>query len=274
MDQIANMLAYANTHPGLNGKDNEDRYGIFSIQVSDKNEEETLLAVVADGIGGHLAGEIAAEIVVKTISQSLHDHHDGKPVACLIQAFADANREILAHARDDPAKHGMGSTCVCVWVIENKLYLASVGDSRIYLIRKGIIRQLTRDHTWIQKAVETGKTTKELASSHIHAHVILRYLGSAQKGTPDFRLFLSEEEDFASAEANQGLKLQPGDKIYLCTDGLTDLVEPKEMLDISQRFELDQSVNALIDMANQRGGHDNITVLGVSVLADHQIDRK
>jgi serine/threonine protein phosphatase PrpC len=271
IEQIANMMAYANSHPGLNGKENEDRFGIFLIQMDDIKPKASLLAVVADGIGGHLAGEIAAEIAVRTIRHSLDDHHDSEPIVCLSQAFANANREILTNARNDPTKKGMGSTCACAWVIENRLYLASVGDSRIYLIRKGLIRQLTRDHTWIQKAVEAGKTTKELARKHIHAHVILRYLGSAQKGTPDFRIFLSDEEDFVSAELNQGLNLQAGDTIYLCTDGLTDLVEPDEILAINQRFDLDQGINALIDLANQRGGHDNITVLGVSVLASHHV---
>ena len=269
-DQIANMTVYVNSHPGLNGKDNEDRYGIFFIKMGDNNAELSLLAVIADGIGGHLAGEIAAEISVKSISQSLTNNHVGEPIACMKKAFSNANREILTLARNDPAKRGMGSTCACVWVIGNKLFIASVGDSRIYLIRDSAIQQLTRDHTWIQEAIEVGKTTKEQARKHINAHVILRYLGSAQKGTPDFRLFLSGEEDSTLAEANQGLYLQPDDKIYLCTDGLTDLVDSDEILAISQNFELEHGVNALIDLANQRGGHDNITVIGLSLLLDNQ----
>jgi protein phosphatase len=159
----------------------------------------------------------------------------------------------------------MGATCACAWVIGNRLFTASVGDSRIYLLRGGRILQLTTDHTWVQEAIDSGVLTPDQARRHPNAHVIRRYLGSRQGVVPDLRLRLQPaaagQSDFA-AETNQGATLLPGDLVLLCSDGLTDVVSDDEILrQIRQGGRLEDGLNQLLDLANRRGGPDNITMI-------------
>jgi protein phosphatase len=155
----------------------------------------------------------------------------------------------------------MGSTCACVWVIGNQLYTAHVGDSRIYLMRGKHIFRITKDHTWVQEALEKGVLTPDQARDHPNVHVIRRYLGSVELPDVDFRLWLDENETDADAKANQGLRLDPGDVVMLCSDGLTDLVWDDEILNaVRSKKNLKVAAETLVNMANERGGHDNITV--------------
>ena len=162
----------------------------------------------------------------------------------------------------------MGATCVCAWVIAERLYMASVGDSRLYLLRRGVIRQLTTDHTWIQEALDFGFLTPEQAHKHPNQHVIRRYLGSAEPPEVDFRLKLDDAETDEQALANQGLRLEPGDRLLLCSDGLSDLVQPGEIQQAVQTGTREGAPQALVALANARGGHDNITVLLLEVPGD------
>jgi protein phosphatase len=159
----------------------------------------------------------------------------------------------------------MGATCACAWVIKDRLYTASVGDSRIYLVRNQKIRQLTIDHTWVQEALDHGALTPDQARNHPNVHVIRRYLGSEQPVEPDFRLKLEAGESDSQAERNQGFRLRRGDRLLLCSDGLTDLVEDEEIRAALQTNQLDAAVQYLINLANHRGGHDNITVVALHV---------
>lgn len=146
-------------------------------------------------------------------------------------------------------------------MVGNVLYTAYAGDSRIYLISQGKIRQISRDHTWVQEALEKGVLSSSQIKTHPNLHVIRRYLGSETPPEPDLRLFLSPNESDDKAKANQGLMLQPGDVVLLCTDGLTDLVSDSEIAQTLQGKTLNQAALALVDLANQRGGHDNITTV-------------
>jgi PPM family protein phosphatase len=262
------------THPGMSGKNNEDRYAVSAFRLSKRSRKPVLLAVLTDGIGGHRAGEVAAEIATERISQAVAASSGAQPVETLRQAITQASQEIYTLATSDPARQGMGTTCVCAWIIENRLYTATVGDSRMYLIRKGGIQQLSTDHTWVQEAIEIGSLKPEQVKGHPNQHVIRRYIGSPNPPEVDFRIRLEESGDLLSgSELNQGLLLHEGDILVLTSDGLTDLVNDREILAQFRQTGLDPAIRALIDMANQRGGHDNITVIAIEIPRRTLIER-
>jgi serine/threonine protein phosphatase PrpC len=253
------------THPGMTGKNNEDRFGVSAFMLDDKARTPVLLAVLADGIGGHRAGEVAAEIAIETLSRVVAESDAEQPREILQAAVLDASQEILAAAQGQEDRHGMGSTCACVWLIGNRLYTVTVGDSRIYLMHNGHIRQISTDHTWVQEALDYGLLQPEEAKNHPNAHVIRRYLGSVKPVVPDFRLRLEDGEKDEPAQQNQGLELFVGDRLLLCSDGLTDLVEQEEIAAVFVEHSQDEAVQILLDLANQRGGYDNITIISVEI---------
>jgi protein phosphatase len=262
----------------MTGKNNEDRYAVSAYQLGPDNATPSLFAVLCDGIGGHRAGEVAAEIAVNTISQVVAESDASQPIQILQNAVQAASQRIYGESQSNGERRGMGSTCACVWVIGSRLYIVSVGDSRIYLQRGDAIYQLTTDHTWVQELLEIGQITPEQVHGHPNAHVIRRYLGSAVPPAGDFRLRMGPGESDELAIANQGLALRSGDRVLLCSDGLTDLVAEGEIRStlgrrlpfnpdrahqptLADGQELESSVRDLIDLANQRGGHDNITIV-------------
>jgi PPM family protein phosphatase len=261
----SNIKAIGATHPGSKGKNNEDQYAFQHYQISEDGPTPSTLAVVSDGIGGHRAGEIAAQIAVETIFQVVSASDGSRPNEILRDAIITASDRIRQQAEADPKKKGMGATCACAWVIGNRLYTASVGDTRIYWIRGEKIKKLSIDHTWIQEAIDIGALSQDEARDHPHAHVIRRYLGSPNPVIPDLRLRLRPQETDEQSEANQGLRLVPEDFLLLCSDGLTDLVEDSEILSALRTKRLDQAVSGLIELANERGGHDNITIIAMQV---------
>jgi len=262
----AHLNVAAATHAGMTGKNNEDRYAITSYMVSEDDPTPVLFAVVADGIGGHRAGEVAAELAVDHITQVIEESDAHRPQKILTRAIHEASEAIADHASNEPDKKGMGATCACIWIIGDKLYTASVGDSRIYLLRSGRIQQLTTDHTWIQEAIEKNIITPEMAYDHPNVHVIRRYLGSPEPPEVDFRLRLYNSEADAIAEGNQGMQLSADDTLLICSDGLTDLVWNDEIAEIIRsKPNLKTATQALVDTANKRGGHDNTTIVLVSI---------
>jgi serine/threonine protein phosphatase PrpC len=270
--QRAHLNVEAQTHAGMTGKNNEDRYAVTSFVLEENNRLPVLFAVLADGIGGHRAGEVAAELAVNHIMQVVAKS-DGRNIRQTIEeAVTDASNAIAAHSASNENLKGMGATCALAWIIGDRLYTAYVGDSRIYLMRTGRIQQLTVDHTWVQEAIEKGIITPELAREHPNVHVIRRYLGSPEPPDPDFRLKFFGGEGDQQAEENQGVQLLPDDVLLLCSDGLTDLVWNDEILEtVRTRANIKEAARALIDLANSRGGHDNITVVLVSVPSDFKI---
>jgi PPM family protein phosphatase len=261
----AHLHVAAASHPGMKGKNNEDRYAVSAHRVGGKRGVPSLLAIVADGVGGHRAGEVAAEMAVELICRAVEEGDASQPVATLRDAIVNASQAIYLQSIDNPAQQGMSTTCVCAWVLGDRLYLASVGDSRVYLIHSGDIYQLTTDHTWVQEAIETGAITEEEARNHPNAHVIRRHLGSQQPVEPDLRIRLDANETAEQSEANQGIPLHPGDRLLLCSDGLTDLVQKEEIAETLEAHPLEDSVARLVNLANARGGHDNITIVSMEV---------
>ncbi len=255
----------ARSHEGRSGKNNEDRYGVSSYRVSESDPTPSVLALVCDGIGGHLAGEVAAQMAVDMISAEVASSDASRPIETLTNAIIRAGEAIRDQSETERGQRGMGATCACVWLIGNRLYTASVGDSRIYLIRDNQIQQITKDHTWVQEAIDHGALTPELAKNHPNVHVIRRYLGSKQPVIPDLRMHLDAADSDLDAEQNQGSVLQDDDRLLICSDGLTDLVEDEEILLMLQQHSLEGAVGQLVDLANHRGGHDNITVIGLNL---------
>ncbi len=216
------------------------------------NEDALLLRdsvyAVADGMGGHLAGEVASATALEPIAEL-----DGRifqdnaaAVTALRAAVTAANERVSQLARDNPNYRGMGTTLTAALVEGRRLHVAHVGDSRAYLLRDGHFSQLTDDHTLVQHLVDEGQITQEEAARHPQRSVVTRAIG------------VSDDVDVDS----MSLELQPGDQLLLCSDGLTGVVEDEAIARTLMEVEdPDQAVGDLIDLANEAGGPDNITVL-------------
>jgi protein phosphatase len=252
----------------MGGKENEDRLAVSSYRIGENNPTGSVFAIVSDGIGGHRAGEVAAEMAVEGISQLVAESNASRPVTILDNAIQVTSDAIATKAKDNTQRLGMGTTCACAWVIGNQLFTASVGDSRIYLLRGGGLTQLTVDHTWVQEAVERGILDPKDVRNHPNVHVIRRYLGSAKTPQADIRLRLATDETDTQSRSNQGLRLLPGDLLLLCTDGLTDVVESAEIIHTVRGLELQSAAQALVDLACARHGRDNITVIMMLIPLD------
>jgi PPM family protein phosphatase len=259
------------THPGMKGKNNEDSFGVSAYSLEPLGPWPVLLAVLCDGIGGHRAGEVAAELAVEAISREVGKSNAADPTRILSDAIQAASNAVYIHSMSSSQQNGMGATCACAWIIGDKLYTATVGDSRVYLLRNGLIYRLSTDHTWIQEALEKGILKADQINGHPNQHVIRRYLGSPAPPEVDLRIRLRGNEDDQQAEANQGMRLIPGDQILLTSDGLTDLVSDEEIQAAyfqkpgAPKLSVEDAGQNLIDLANQRGGHDNITIVAVGV---------
>jgi protein phosphatase len=257
----------------MSGKNNEDRYSVSSY--IDEDGKPVLFAVVSDGIGGHQAGEVAAELAVNYIVQNVSESSGKNPPEIMESAIHAASEVIASRSASKADQQGMGATCACAWLEGNALYIAYVGDSRIYLIRDEKIQRLTIDHTWVQEAVEKGIILPEQARDHPNVHVLRRHLGSVELPEVDFRLRLSNEDDSQKAMKNGGSHLLPGNIVLICTDGLTDLVWDDEILRvITTRNSLKSAAEDLVAQANERGGYDNITVILIGVPKEERTEKQ
>jgi protein phosphatase len=257
----AHLHIAAVTHPGMAGKENEDRLAVSSYRIGENDANRSVFAIVSDGIGGHRAGEVAAEMAVESISHMVAQSDASRPVEILDNAIQVTSDAIASKGKENTQRLGMGTTCACAWVIGNQLFTASVGDSRIYLLRQAGLMQLTVDHTWVQEAVEKGIMDPKDARNHPNVHVIRRYLGSSKTPQADIRLRLATNETDTQSRSNQGLRLLPGDLLLLCTDGLTDVVKDSEIAQTVRGQDLQSAAQALVDLACARDGKDNITVV-------------
>jgi protein phosphatase len=267
----SHLTVAALSHPGLSGKNNEDRFSICAY--AGEAEKPVLFAVVSDGIGGHRAGEVAAELAVNYIVEKVSQSNGKNPLEIMESAIHSASEAIASRSASKAEQQGMGATCACVWVEGDKLYTAYIGDSRIYLVRNGKIHRLTVDHTWVQEAIEKGIITADQAHDHPNVHVIRRHLGQVELPEVDYRLRLSPDDSSEQARQNQGTPLRAGDILLMCTDGLTDLVWDDEIQRvITTRNALKSAAEDLVAQANERGGHDNITVVLIGVPKEGILD--
>lgn len=251
------------THPGETGKNNEDNYAIEHYY--GEGGEPVTLAVICDGIGGNRAGEVASEIAVKTIVASIGRATGGDYAQMLDQAVSQAAHAVNDEAQTRPQLHGMGTTCVAAIIANRRLYTAYVGDSRLYVARRGAIIQATIDHTFVQEALELNLITPAEAKTHPQRHVVRRHIGNDPNVKADFRLRLVPGEAPEHSMRNQGVLLDQGSQALLCSDGLSDLVEPDEILQALGQRDPQGALDDLILLARQRGGHDNITVIVITI---------
>lgn len=207
------------------------------------------LFIVADGMGGHAAGEVASEIAVDTVSNVYYMDDNEDVAGPLLSAIKRANVAIHQRAAENMLRSGMGTTCVAAVLRGNMAYIANVGDSRAYLIRQGQARQISQDHSWVAEQVRAGLLTEDQARTHAQRNVITRCLGTQA----DVEVDVFREP------------VQEGDTLVLCSDGLSGLISDEELMRIVERAVPQESVYHLVERANENGGPDNITAIVVRV---------
>ena len=204
------------------------------------------LFVVADGMGGHNAGDYASRVAVETIVEQIADSPEHDPLRVFDMAIQAANARIRELAAESPELDGMGTTVVVASCADRCLFVANVGDSRLYVVNRSGIRQITRDHSWVEEMVRRGGIGREEARNHPDKNIITRAIGA----TEDVNADIFEVE------------IQQDEQILMCTDGLTNMVEDEEVLAIVRgREDLVERVEKLVERANENGGKDNITVI-------------
>lgn len=245
------LRSFGATDVGKKRSNNEDAYAI---------QEAQSLYVVADGMGGHSSGEVAAQMAVKQIisffeAQSLnedstwpYEYDDSLSFSGnkLRTAIALANDKIQTYSTEHPESRGMGTTVVAALVNHDRIVISHVGDSRAYLFSKGELKLLTSDHSWVSEQVRLGFLTESEAAHHPFRNVITKALGT---------------RDQAQADVLE-LEVAVGDRLLLCTDGLNSMALDEDIADVLRKSQdLENSCRGLIDLANDHGGEDNITVL-------------
>ena len=235
------LASGARTDVGRVRTGNEDSYFVDSP-----------LFVIADGMGGHAAGDVASATAVEVIQDKRSEISAADPQT-LSDAIREANRAIWSRSSDDTNLRGMGTTCTMILVDDARAQVAHVGDSRAYLFHDGEIRQITDDHTLVGRLVREGKLQPEEAARHPQRSMITRALGVDE----------DVEVDLFS------LPLEEGDRLMICSDGLSGMVSEEEMTEVlNSESDPQRAADVLVDKANDAGGEDNITVIVVDVGAD------
>ncbi len=242
------MKLYAMTDVGRKREVNQDY-----VYVTDKAIGPfPNLLVVADGMGGHKAGDFASKYTVKVLREELEKTSLKKPEDILRDVVATANNKLIQVAETDVKLEGMGTTLVAATVIGNMLYFSNVGDSRLYLINDKI-RQISKDHSLVEEMVRLGGIKAEEAKHHPDKNIITRAMGVKENVEADIYEY----------------KLHKGDLILMCTDGLSNMVEDEDMFDIVKSArDIVEAVLMLIEKANSNGGRDNIGVVMAEPLAE------
>ncbi len=236
----------------------EDRCALTDFETADGRP--ATLAMVADGIGGHNTGEIASNMAKSMIPGLLL----GNPPSAseitrrLKTILEETGQAIYTASVDDPNRSGMGTTCTAIVIADKRLYLAHAGDSRAYLLRSGQLRQLTIDHTWAEEAIRAGRSPEDIRV-HPNRGVIMRYLGIDPTITIDTRYRANDTE--IADTLTTPLFLEPGDTLLLCTDGVSDSVEPRLIVDHLSRGDCQAAAEALVNSALKAGATDNVTAL-------------
>lgn len=245
------VVVGAASDPGRVRPNNEDSYAIFVPPGLPEGLDAIL--VVADGMGGHQAGEVASSLVVQKFAnwfarkagpQRIDAHLDLG--ALLTRIVQEANADVFQTAASDPRLRGMGTTVIAAALARDRLYLSSVGDSRAYLIDSSDIYQLNHDHSWVAEQVRAGRLTRAQAERDPRKNVLTRAVGVLPSVDVETQTF----------------EFGPGDSLLLCSDGLTNMVSEQELREmVRQTSDLTDAANRLIQLANQRGAPDNVTVV-------------
>ncbi|HTD18206.1 MAG TPA: Stp1/IreP family PP2C-type Ser/Thr phosphatase, partial [Ktedonobacteraceae bacterium] len=237
------------TDVGRKREHNEDNMAYVIPKDPQVMAKKGALFIVADGMGGHAAGEVASEIAVDTVSNVYYQDDSDDVAYSLLHAIKRANALIHQRAAENMLRSGMGTTCVAAVLRGNMAYIANVGDSRAYLVRDGQVKQVSQDHSWVAEQVRAGLLTEDQARTHAQRNVITRCLGT--QADVEIDVFPEQLED--------------KDALVFCTDGLSGLVSDDEIRRIVDQSGPQDSVYHLVQRANENGGPDNITAIVVSV---------
>lgn len=229
------MAATLRTDIGKLRKQNEDAAWF---------DEDRAVFAVADGMGGHLAGEVASRMAIEAV-QRMARENACPGIAALRETVASAHETILAHAQDHIECAGMGTTLSVLWLGQNYAYIAHVGDSRIYRLREGSLTQITQDHSLVEELVRAGLITREQARTHPRRNIITRALGTHGENEPD--LLVTDVRD--------------GDLFLLCTDGLTGMVTDGDIECVLRENDMETAADTLLSLALDAGGRDNVTLI-------------
>ena len=235
------------TDIGRRREHNEDCLAIYHHpELEDEVESRGTLLIVADGMGGYAAGEIASRTAVEAVVNAYYGNLSDDMTEGLTRAVRYANRAVLDEANREAERRGMGTTLALAVVWAGQLAVANVGDSRVYLIREGRIAQISRDHSLVAELLAGGEITPEQARHHRMRNVVTRSLG----GRPEVDI-----------DVYPPLRLRRGDIILVCSDGLWGMLSTEQMLQIIQSHSAQAAADALVAAANEAGGHDNITAI-------------
>lgn len=244
------------THTGLVREHNEDAIMLYTSHQD--NGMSPTLALVADGMGGHAAGEVASRICADTFANLVRDASDTDPIQLLTEGMHTANEAIFSAAQKDDALHGMGTTCSAMLIRNGKAWIANVGDSRIYVFDQGQLEQITHDDTVVNQWLAEGRITRAEAAEHPDANILTQALGTK----PKVRC--------KPSVVTQSLK--PGVRILLCSDGLYDMVREKDISGLMQIEDMEKCTDALVSRALENGGRDNVSVIVIECTPREQTE--
>ncbi len=235
------MKAFALTDVGKNRVTNQD----YVYCKSDAVGNLPNIFIVADGMGGHKAGDIASVTAVDAVLKSIEQSQKTDVISIMEEAVREANKTLYEKSKSNEEWAGMGTTLVLATVVDSTIFVANIGDSRLYLIDDGI-HQITRDHSYVEEMVSIGEIDKSEARTHSKKNIITRAIGVEEETHADFF----------------EVQFKKGDKLLMCSDGLTNMIEDNDILSvIAGNNDIESTVHKLIDLANDSGGKDNIAVL-------------
>lgn len=249
------------SHPGLGDKPNQDRYQVaaYSVGISGR---PSMLAVLTDGIGGRRAGHHAAQLALETVVNAVAQSHASQPTGILQAAFIRASQVILSGGEDDAELQGMGSTCLAAWVLGDQLYAASVGNSRLYLLRQGRLQQLNVVHEFVREDEQGRDSERQPSPERGRPRA---FLGSHLPVEPDFRLLIRPNRALKGSQRNQGFRLRPDDRLLLCSDGLSDVLDGPQIAALLGQGEAEEAAAVLVAAVLAAGGADNVTAVVLAV---------
>lgn len=227
---------------------NEDMGLFFRIADESIGSEKGSLLIVADGMGGHQAGEVASKLATEMVTQEYFKNSNHSSVEKnLSKAFVAANKKIFDLASSQKKYFGMGTTCTALIILEEDIYYAHVGDSRAYIWKNNSIKRITEDHTYVQELIRQGEISISEASTHPKRNILTNAMGTK----PDVRVDSNRHNDL----------FELSDRLLLCSDGLYEYIQDEELAQILSLGSIQEAATTMVQEAKKRGGHDNITVL-------------
>ena len=242
----AGIEAAGLTDVGCHRENNEDNYAYWEPEEESEFQRLGRLAVVADGMGGAEGGQYASRIAVEAVCDTYSGSLEPDPQQRLLASFREANERVQEEGRTRPHLHGMGTTLTACALVGRNLYFAHIGDSRLFLVRDGEARQLSRDHSLVARLIESGTIRPEEAENHPQKHVLTAAVGVAEDLQPDM--------------PPSPLELKPSDVLVLCSDGMWGQMTLAEIAEIASTSAPKEACKAFVKLAKDRGGPDNITV--------------